>query len=70
MYICKNIMKNNLDFKLNKQHSLTKLRDLIKREYCDKNNIKLIEYTHLPINDKNLIKTKEKLLKEILSYDT
>ena len=56
--------------KLNKQHSLTKLRDLIKREYCDKNNIKLIEYTHLPINDKNLIKTKERLLKEILSYDT
>ena len=58
------------DKKLNEQYSLNQLRDSIKKEYCKKNNIKLLEYTHLKIKDKNLIKTKERLIKEILKYDT
>ena len=50
---------------LNKQYHLIQKRDAIKREYCKENNIKLIEYTHVDIENKNLIKTKENLLKEI-----
>ena len=42
------------------------LRDKIKREYFKKNNIKLIEYTHLNIDGDNVIKSKEKLLENIL----
>lgn len=53
------------DDELNEQHSLNQLRDSIKKEYCEKHNIKLLEYTHLKIKDRNLIKTKERLLKEI-----
>lgn len=58
------------DDKLNKQYLLNQLRDSIKKEYCKKNNIKLLEYTHLKIKNKSLIKTKEELIKEIKKYDT
>ena len=51
-----------------KQLKLNKIRDEIKRKFCKENNVKLIEYTHLNIKDKNLIKTKENLLKEIKKY--
>jgi len=52
-----------------KQYELNLLRDSIKRKYCEEHNIKLLEYTHCNIKDKKLIKTKEKLLKEIKKND-
>ena len=48
---------------------INKKKDKIKKEYCKENNITLLEYSHLKINDKNLIKTKEKLLKEIKKHE-
>jgi len=52
-----------------KQYELSQLRDKIKKKYCEEHNIKLLEYTHLGIKNSNLIKTKERLLKEIKKYD-
>ena len=53
---------------INKKFEENLIRDKIKEEYCKKNGIKLIKYTNLKIKDNNLIKSKEKLLKEI-KYD-
>ena len=55
---------------LKKQYELGILRDSIKKKYCEENGIKLLEYTNLKIDDENLIKTKNKLLKEIQKYDS
>ena len=53
-----------------KLFEINKLRDKIKKEFCEKNNIKLLYYTHENIKDKTLIKTKERLINEIKKYDT
>ena len=54
---------------LQKQYELNQVRDKIKKKYCEEHNIKLLEYTHLGIKNRNLIKTKERLLKEIKKND-
>ena len=46
------------------------LRDKIKKDFCEKNNIRLLYYTHEKIKDKKLIKTKERLINEIKKYDS
>ena len=55
--------------KLKREYELNLLRDSIKRKYCEEHNIKLLEYTHCNIKNRDLIKTKEKLLKEIKKND-
>ena len=51
------------------QFKLNKERDKIKKNFCKENGIKLIEYSHLKIDDENVIKTKKKLLNEIKKND-
>lgn len=64
-----NFGKNNEEI-VKKQYELNKIRDNIKKKYCEENNIKLFEYSHLKIKGENLIQTKEELLEKILNNDT
>lgn len=54
---------------LMEQYMLNQKRDEIKKIYCKKNNITLLEYTHSKIKNDTLIKTEKELLKKILAND-